>query len=537
MLVVFVAIVTASAVSGYTERDEGMTVTSPSEIVTASDGFPGDGFGIAVDVDGDVMVVGAIGAAYVFTRSSSRWLETAKLTVANSPPGWSVVSAEGGEPESSPVEGREIRLSDAGTIYGGFGRAVAVDGDVIVVGAYEAAHVFSLVEGEWTETTKLTGSDDLSGLGLQPDGSRLIATRIGSGFLDGGFGSSVAVDGDVVVVGANGIVGRHDFVTEESSRSEEYLGSAYVYTRSGGQWSEAAKLIRPGEIRDRNFGRDVAIDGDVLVVASNEVAFVYEKAGSGWVESSHLAASGNLSNSPFGPSVAVWGQAIIVSEIWEAQVHERTADGWALEFADQFGEFRSDVLGGDVDLEDGIAVVVPLEDDFEQSTNPMAFSLFDRSRNGWRSSYEGYFPDPGWRPQSVALGGGTLAVGAHLSYYLERAEGDFWQFAHFEPGAVYTYSVKVLYAAGDGSVPTATAVPVPTVVSTATAVPVPTVVPTATAVVAASLVLVDDEDSPGGGINPVWAAVIIAELALIVVAIAYFLIRRRPADDTGRYTT
>ena len=61
--------------------------------------------------------------------------------------------------------------------------------------------------------------------------------------------------------------------------------------------------------------------------------------------------------------------------------------------------------------------------------------------------------------------------------------------------------------------------------------------PTATAAVAASPVLVDNEDSSDGGANPVWAALIIAQVALIAVAIAYFLIRRKPDDDAGRYTT
>jgi len=49
--------------------------------------------------------------------------------------------------------------------------------------------------------------------------------------------------------------------------------------------------------------------------------------------------------------------------------------------------------------------------------------------------------------------------------------------------------------------------------------------------------LVDDEDSSDGGANPIWAALIIAQVALIAVAVAYFLIRRKPDDDTGRYST
>ncbi|MCI0633572.1 MAG: FG-GAP repeat protein, partial [Actinobacteria bacterium] len=54
----------------------------------ASDGAPGDGFGVSVAISGDVIVAGAwfedengsdAGAAYVFLRSGNAWTEVAKL--------------------------------------------------------------------------------------------------------------------------------------------------------------------------------------------------------------------------------------------------------------------------------------------------------------------------------------------------------------------------------------------------------------------------------------------------------------------------
>ncbi len=146
------------------QADPSVNVHPVAQLV-ASDGFAGDGFGHDVDIDGDVMVVGAIGAAYVFTRSNGQWSETAKLTVLNAPSGWAVNRLDHGQSRYVPVEGQDILLDREGVVYGGFGRAVAVDGDVIVVGAYEAAHVFISDEGEWTKTAKLTGPDDLSDLG------------------------------------------------------------------------------------------------------------------------------------------------------------------------------------------------------------------------------------------------------------------------------------------------------------------------------------------------------------------------------------
>ena len=119
-----------------------------------------------------------------------------------------------------------------------FGYAVAVDGDIAVIGAYQdddngvdsgAVYVFSRVEGVWTQAAKLTAFD---------------------GEAYDNFGISVAVDGDTVVVGAPG----NDGAGADS-------GSVYVFTRdSNGEWSQKKKLTdEDGEAGDW-FGYSVAVD-------------------------------------------------------------------------------------------------------------------------------------------------------------------------------------------------------------------------------------------------------------------------------------
>ena len=146
----------------------------------------------------------------------------------------------------------------------------------------------------------------------------------------------------------------------------------------------------------------------------------------------------------------------------------------------------------------------------------------------------------------MAIGGGVIAVGAHLSSY-EAGEVLVWRTTHQEPGVIHTHNLEVLHPVGDGSAPTETPLEPapdqqPTIVAepapTPTAAPTPTMAATPTAAIAAPPVLADvDEDSSDGGIDPLWGAVIIAELALIAVVIAYFLIRRKPDGDAGRYTS
>jgi hypothetical protein len=152
------------------------------------------------------------GSAYVFVRSGGVWTEQTKLTASDA----------------------------AASDY--FGRSVSVSGDTVVVGAYGnddvadlagSAYVFVRAGGVWTEQTKLTASD---------------AAAIDL------FGQSVSVNGDIVAIGAY-----------RDSDGGSYSGSAYVFVRSGGVWTEQAKLTASDAAGGDNFGQSVSVSGDTVV--------------------------------------------------------------------------------------------------------------------------------------------------------------------------------------------------------------------------------------------------------------------------------
>ena len=139
-----------------------------------------------------------------------------------------------------------------------FGYSVAVDGDTVVVGAYQhditddqditsgdagAAYVFTEVDGVWSELVKLTASVPAPG---------------------DYFGYSVAVDGDVVVVGAP--TGDR---TDTGGNTITDSGAAYVFTKVSGVWSQAAKLTASDGAANDEFGVSVAIEGDTVVVGAH----------------------------------------------------------------------------------------------------------------------------------------------------------------------------------------------------------------------------------------------------------------------------
>jgi len=118
----------------------------------------------------------------------------------------------------------------------------------VIVGAYDhhdeslgpvgpgSAYVFTRSGGTWTQQTKLTASD-----GAEADE----------------FGSSVAISGDTAIVGAS---------KDDDNGSDS--GSGYVFTRSGGTWTEQTKLAAGDAAAGDWFGYSVAIsDGTVIVGA------------------------------------------------------------------------------------------------------------------------------------------------------------------------------------------------------------------------------------------------------------------------------
>jgi FG-GAP repeat len=191
--------------------------------LTASGGAPDDFFGFAVAVSGDTIVVGAprdgdsAGAAYVFVRSGTTWMQQQKLVSSDLATGdelgyavaldgdTAVVGApyRGGSVGEAYVFGRsgttwtqtqEIMASGGGAK---FGYAMALDGDTAVVGSLLGASVYALSGSTWS----------------------LQQALLAPGTPGAEFGVALALDGDTAVVGAPVPAGLG-------------TGAAYVYLRS-----------------------------------------------------------------------------------------------------------------------------------------------------------------------------------------------------------------------------------------------------------------------------------------------------------------
>ena len=235
-------------------------------------------FGMAVALEGDVLVVGAFfenergreaGAAYVFEYDGSTWQSTAKL------------------------------LGDETSPFDWFGVSCAIDAGRIVVGARQdhggafmsgAAYVFEKVDGTWSQTARLTAA---------------------SPWVSGNFGHAVDISGDAILVGEfNGQTGP---------------GRAHLFEWNGEAW--APTLLTPSDSQiDDMFGVAVALDGGTALVGSRMhdgaaintgAVFVYERqAPATWGETAILTSPSPRSRSEFGNKVDLEGDVALIGE-WE----------------------------------------------------------------------------------------------------------------------------------------------------------------------------------------------------------------------------
>lgn len=235
-------------------------------------------FGISVDAHGDYVIVGAegvganTGAAYIFRRTgSTAWDAGTEINHPDDDPGnffGGAVAIDGdyaivGVPGDGSGTGSAFIFRRTGTnawddvtqmfsgLHGSgrliFGASVAIDGDYAVVGA--PGNVGGTFDSGAALVFRRTG------LNAWDDRTRLVAT-------DGAterayFGSTVAIDGTHVVVGASGD-------TENGADS----GAAYVFARTGANAWNGTKIIASDGTDGDYFGGSVAIRGTVAVVGA-----------------------------------------------------------------------------------------------------------------------------------------------------------------------------------------------------------------------------------------------------------------------------
>ncbi|NQV07134.1 hypothetical protein HQ535_11315 [bacterium] len=260
---------------------------APQQIIEDPHGtdVESDGFGDAIDLSGDRLIVGATGedteganagAAYLYERSGTDWGTGTRFTASD---------------------------ATAGDEYG---NAVAIDDDKFAVGAEWAGTVYAY---KWNGSTWVERK-------VKPD-----ALPVGGDITtDIGFGQYVALDGSVMAVTFHGWYHKFDI---------------YIFEWSGTAWTQTAYFHRD----DSDSAGAIAVSGDTVIVGApyEGEAIVYRK-GTVWALEQVIDAPPGASQ--FGTSVDLMGDLAIVGAPGSKQafVYERSGTTWTLDKTFTSGE-------------------------------------------------------------------------------------------------------------------------------------------------------------------------------------------------------
>ena len=288
-----------------------------------------------------------------------------------------------------------------------FGSSVAVQGDRVVVAAPRevmgtpwqvgTVFVYERIGGAWVSTAQLASGDPHTGYAL--------------------FGSAVALDGQRIVVGA---VGGQGVVFAGA-------GAAFAFELIGGTWTRIAELRASDGFVSDAFGESVAIEGDTVLIGAPErdpsaagliggAVYVFERNGAAWPQTQIVTApfAPGLAMNEIGNALALDGAQFLVGAHETlgsngALVFERAGGAWTL--AQVLSTSMAMYSGSAVDIE-GDTLVLGCRDSGSYSG---AVSVWRKQASGWserRRLLESSPLDYARLGAAVALSQGRVAAGA-----------------------------------------------------------------------------------------------------------------------------
>ena len=295
-----------------------------------------------------------------------------------------------------------LKASNTGALHY-FGRSVAVSGDTVVVGAWQESSSATGVNGNQANNSATNSGAAYVFVRSGTEWSQQAYLKASNTGANDYFGLSVAVSGDTIVVGAPNEASNATGVNGDGTDNRAFgSGAAYVFVRSGTNWSQQAYLKASNTGSGDHFGGAVAVSGDTAVVGADfensaatgvndgqtdksarwaGAAYVFVQSGTNWGQQAYLKASNTGVADEFGQSVAISGDTVAIGA-WYEDSNATGVNG---------NESNNDAL-------DSGAVYV-----FVRNGTSWTQQAYIKASNTGANDYFGL---------SVALSGDTLVVGA-----------------------------------------------------------------------------------------------------------------------------
>lgn len=250
--------------------------------ITGNDIVANDNFGIqgSLNIDGNVALISAFtktvngfqnaGAAYIFTGSGGNWTQAAKITAND---------------------------AETNDFFGG-GLAINTQNNILFIGASSedpngvngagSVYIFTGSGSNWAQAIKITGNDAAPG---------------------DSFGSNIALNsaGNIAFIGALNV----------NLGPISDAGAVYIFTGSGNNWAQAAKITGSNPINNGNFGNSISVNsaGNIAFIGAyrespltiNQAGAVYVFTGNGnsWGQAARIIANDAAASDLFGNSISL----------------------------------------------------------------------------------------------------------------------------------------------------------------------------------------------------------------------------------------
>jgi hypothetical protein len=327
-----------------------------------------------------------------------------------------------------------------------------------------------LAGADWTSDTLVLGDNTIHVATTSASGIRneynWVVTRSGSeeAYIKAsnpaaadGFGASIALSGDALLVGAPWQDGAQGGVaTTQSSAGATDSGAAYLFTRAGKTWTQQVYFKADAPSANDYFGTDVALLDDVVVIGAPRTdptgvnaapprvgaAYVFARAANGtWSQQARLDPQGGAAGDLFGLRILLSKELLVISAPAEkagaqstgaVYLFSRTASGWQQTTKLTAARPIADSAFGSALALDGDTLVIGAQKDGTSESAGGSVYVFTQQNGVWteRQRLEPAKPSAGatfgW---SVAVQGNTLVVGApRVTLSLTSPSGEAYVF-------------------------------------------------------------------------------------------------------------